>query len=118
MVSRTKWHILKDEGALTVARRLPVRFDLAVQATVPRCGRRRLAMQLRQDMWRALQDLRGFSPVVRVEDAGDDLRITVGGQVDRQPFPKDMAEAKLRDMLADRNNRTRWIAHAGGVCYG
>lgn len=117
-VARTKWHIQTEDGALTLARRVPVRFDLAVQAVLPRCGKRRLAQQVRQDMWRALQDLRGFSPAVRVEDMPDGLRITAGGQIDGRPFPKADCEEKLRDLLSDRKNRFRWVAYAGGVCYG
>lgn len=114
----TKWHILTEDGALTMARRLPVRLDLAVRAELPRCGKRRLARQVRQDMWRALQDVRGFSPVVRVEEANGGLLVTAGGQVDRRPFPKGKCEEKLREVLSDRNNRIRWVAYAGGVCYG
>ncbi|MDF1801802.1 hypothetical protein [Thalassovita sp.] len=117
-MSRTKWHILTEDGALTLARRLPVRFDLSVETRLPRCGRRRLATQVRQDMWRCLQALPGFSPVVRIEDDGDALTVIAGGQVDRRPFPKEKAEAKLREMLLDRNNRVRWVACAGGFCYG
>lgn len=117
-MARTKWHILTEDGALTLARRLPVRFDLAVQTQLPRCGRRRLALQIRQDMWRLLQDLRGFAPIVRVEQMAGGLQVTAGGQVDQAPFPKRCSEEKLRQMLSDRNNRSRWLAHAGGFCYG
>ncbi|MBA85307.1 hypothetical protein ACSSNL_02125 [Thalassobius sp. S69A] len=117
-MARTKWHILTEDGALTLARRLPVRFDLAVQTVLPRCGRRRLAMQIRQDMWRLLRDLRGFAPVVRVEYLPEGLRVIAGGQVGQAPFPKRASEEKLRQMLSDRNNRSRWLAHAGGFCYG
>lgn len=116
-MSRSTWHFQDEDGALVLARRLPVRFDLAVEAELPRCGRRRLARQVRQDMWRALQGLRGFSPAVRVEPAGEMLRVTAGGQVDGA-FPKAKAEEKLREVLSDRNNRIRWVAYAGGFCYG
>jgi hypothetical protein len=116
-VTRSKWHILKEEGALTVARNLPVRFDFSAQVMLPRCGKRRLAMQIRQDMWRLLQNLRGFSPVVRVEDAGENLCVTAGGKVDQRRFPSEQSEEKLRDMLGDRSNHARWVAYARGVCY-
>jgi hypothetical protein len=116
-VSRSKWHIQRDEGALTLARSLPVRFDFSAQVTLPRCGKLRLATQIRQDMWRLLQNLRGFSPVVRVEDAGDMLHVTAGGRMDRMPFPKGKSEDKLREMLADRKNAIRWVTYAGKFCY-
>ena len=116
-MSRTEWHILREDGALTLARRLPVRFDLSVEAVLPRCGKQRLAVQVRQDMWRLLQRLPGFSPVVRVEEAGQGLRVIAGGQVARKPFPKAECEAKLREMLADGKNRSRWVAYGRRVCY-
>lgn len=115
-MSRTKWHMQREDGALTVARRFPVRFDLAVTTELPRCGKTRLARQVRQDMWRLLQDLRGFSPAVRVEETGAGLSLTAGGQVEAR-FPREKAEEKLRNLLSDRNNRFRWVAYAGGYCY-
>lgn len=96
---------------------MPVRFDFSAQVMLPRCAKRRLASQIRQDMWRLLQNLRGFSPIVRVEDAGEQLRITAGGRMDRQPFPKGNCEEKLRDMLADRKNAIRWVTFARKFCY-
>lgn len=116
-MSRSKWHIQRDEDALTLARNLPVRFDIQAQAELPRCGKRRLAMQIRQDMWRLLQDLRGFSPIVRVEEAGESLRVTVGGRMDQQNFPRGKAEEKLREMLSDRKNAIRWVTYARKFCY-
>lgn len=116
-MSRTEWHILREDGALTLTRRLPVRFDLSVEAVLPRCGKQRLAVQVRQDMWRLLQRLPGFSPVVRVEEVGQGLRVIAGGQVARKPFPKAECEAKLREMLTDGKNRSRWVAYGRRVCY-
>ncbi|MCT4556976.1 MAG: hypothetical protein N4A61_02840 [Pelagimonas sp.] len=116
-MSRSKWHIQTEEGALTLARSLPVRFDVSAQVMLPRCSKRRLAMQIRQDMWRLLQNLRGFSPIVRVEDAGDMLRVTAGGRMDQRAFPKGKSEEKLRDMLAGRQKNIRWVTYAGVFCY-
>ncbi|MBK5935163.1 hypothetical protein C8N32_10163 [Rhodovulum imhoffii] len=102
------WHILREEGALTMARRLPVRFDLAVETTFPQAGKRRLAAQIRQDMWRALKGMRGFSPAVRVEDCKSGLRVVAGGQVSA-PFPRALAEARVSALLADPVQRLRWL---------
>lgn len=112
-MTRRTWHILRDDDALTLARRLPVRFDLCVEAGFPRVGRLRLARQIRQDMWRALQNLRGFAPVVRVEPLGEGLRVRAGGQVDGA-FPRAQATETLSALLQDPAHRTRWIAYAGG----
>ena len=111
-MTRRNWHILREDGALTLARRLPARFDLSVEAAFPRVGRLRLARQIRQDMWRALQHMRGFAPAVRVEDAGDGLRVCAGGQVDGV-FPRARAAETLSALLQDPAHRARWIAHAG-----
>ncbi len=66
-----------------------------------------MAHQVRQDVWRALQNLRGFAPAVRVERAGQALRITAGGQVDGR-FSKAAAEARIAEVLDDPANRARW----------
>jgi hypothetical protein len=116
-LKRSKWHIQREEGALTLARSLPVRFDFSAQTMLPRCSKRRLATQIRQDMWRLLQNLRGFSPIVRVEEVGDMLRVTAGGRMDQQPFPKGKTEEKLRELLADRQKNIRWVTFARKFCY-
>ena len=58
-------------GEYIMARRLPARFDLCVETTLPLMSRRKLALQIRQDMWRVLQNLRGFLPAVSVTRLGD-----------------------------------------------
>ncbi len=102
------WHILRDGAALTLARRVPVRFDLAVRTHLAADRRLRAAQQVRQDVWRALKSLRGFSPVVRVERVEHGLAVTAGGQVDG-PFARDSAEARIADVLEDPVNRARWV---------
>ncbi|WP_319826242.1 hypothetical protein [Thalassovita sp.] len=115
-MSRNDWHILHEEGALIVARSLPVRFDLSVETVLPFCGKVRLARQIRQDMWRALQRIRGFSPAVRVAEEQGGLRVTAGGRMEHA-YPRRLAEEKLRNLMLDGNNRARWVACAGGFCY-
>ncbi len=106
-MTRSQWHISEADGALTLSRRLPAQFDVAVQTGAQGC----IAHQLRQDMWRALQNLRGFSPVVRVATNGSDLEITAGGTVAGR-FPKATTEARLAALLDDPNLRARWARYA------
>ena len=70
-------------------------------------SRRKLALQIRQDMWRVLQNLRGFLPVVSVRRLGNGVQVRAGGQF-TCPVHVPSAEAKLRDMLNDAVRRQRW----------
>lgn len=108
---RNRWHVLEEDGALIVARRVPVRFDLAVETSLPRGGKRRVAHQVRQDIWRALRHLRGFAPAVRVAEGACGLRVTAGGQVDGA-WPRAQAEARIAAVLENPANRARWIRWA------
>ena len=111
-MARAGWHILREEGALTLARRLPARFDVAAEAAFPPARKGRLAQQIRQDLWRCLQHLRGFCPVVRVEEDGAHLRVRAGGAVHARTYPKAQAEARIAALLADPGRRARWLAHS------
>lgn len=116
---RNAWIVLRDGEVLTLARRLPARFDLSASTLLPHGGaglsRARLAHQLRQDIWRRLRDLRGFRPVVRIERSADALLVTVGGTLSQPRAPIAQAEAALADLLADPLHRARWMRHAGGA---
>lgn len=109
-MARNGWHILREDGALTLARRLPVRFDLAVETRLPPARKLRIAQQVRQDMWRALRGLRGFAPAVTVREDGSGLRVIAGGQVDG-PWPDD-TELRIAELLASPRNRARWVRWA------
>jgi hypothetical protein len=112
-VARAGWHIEDEAGVLTLSRRLPARFDFSAEAGfVPVRSRRRLAMQIRQDMWRALRDLRGFAPVVQVWVEGEGMRVKAGGASDGRA-PKGLCAARVGALLEDADLRQRWIAHAG-----
>jgi hypothetical protein len=106
-----RWHILRDGDCLTVARQLPVRWDLAAETVLPDAGRLRVAQQVRQDMWRALQALRGFAPVVQVTRRPDGLHVRAGGQV-RGALAKAKWEAEIAQVLQCPNRRVRWVRHA------
>jgi hypothetical protein len=115
--AKTRWHICDSEGVLTLARRRPARFDFAVCAGFAQpawpVSRRKLAHQIRQDMWRALQHMRGFCPVVQVSAQADGLRVRAGGAVAGQ-FPRAQAEAALRGILDNPANQQRWFGFAAG----
>lgn len=110
-MNRNEWHIQREDGALTLARRLPVRFDLSATTILPGGDLARLAHQIRQDMWRALRNMRGFAPVVRVERCAQGVRITAGGQVAGR-VPRAQAEARIKALLETPERRARWLRWA------
>lgn len=119
---RGNWHLTREGAVLVLSRRLPARFDLAADTVLPTggrsVGRARLAHQVRQDVWRCLRDLRGFWPVVRIEQSEDALCVTAGGGLDgaaATTASRLLAETRLAEMLADPVRRARWIRHAGGA---
>ncbi len=107
------WHILRDGNSLTLTRHLPARFDLQAEAEFPLAGKLRLAQQVRQDMWRLLQNTRGFSPVVHVEERDHGLRLCAGGRVEG-PAPRAELNIKIAELLNSPGHRRRWLAFAGG----
>jgi hypothetical protein len=110
-MKRDGWHTLRDGDRVTLTRRLPARFDVAATAAFPPARAVRLAHQVRQDLWRSLRDIRGFSPVVDVTPDGPGLRITAGGAV-AGPVPRAQANARIAALLSDPATRARWLAHA------
>lgn len=109
-MTRTSWHITRTDSVLTLSRRLPARFDVAAETVLPAADPLRLAHQIRQDMWRKLQRLRGFAPVVEITAAGQGLRVRAGGQVMGR-LPANAA-GLIADVLEDPARRARWIRHA------
>lgn len=107
---KARWHILWQEEALTLCRQQPAQFDVAVSVDLPAADPLRLAHQIRQDMWRAVQNVRGFSPVVKIEAQGEGLLVTAGGRVAGR-VPGNLA-SEIRAILEDENKRSRWLRHA------
>lgn len=106
-----RWHIVRDADGITLCRHLPARLDFAVQTVLP-CGRAvRLAHQIRQDLWRTLQTLRGFSPVVRLQRNAAGWRVTAGGRA-AGPVP-NVVVARAHAVLNNPSNRARWVQAAG-----
>lgn len=107
---KSRWHILREEAVVTLCRQKPARFDVAVTVELPPADSLRLAQQIRQDMWRAVQNVRGFSPVVKIEEQGDGLLVTAGGRVAGR-VPGNLA-AEIKAVLEDMDKRQRWVRHA------
>ncbi len=108
---RNTWHIIREDRSVTVARHLPVRFDVSVEADLPAGRALQVAQQVRQDMWRSLQSLRGFSPVVQVTETATGLNVRAGGRFEGR-FPKSTAEAQIEAVLHNPRNRVRWANYA------
>lgn len=104
------WHVLDDGTALTLARRLPPRFDLSEERQFPPLRRRALAHEIRKDVWRALRDLRGFTPVVQVARDTGGLSVRAGGACDGA-LPA-VARVRLAAVMDCPARRARWIRHA------
>ena len=82
-MTRNTWHMARDADTLTLARHLPARFDVVARADLSGdagLSLGRLAHQVRQDVWRGLQRVRGFSPVVRVTRGDKVTAVPVGGK--------------------------------------
>ncbi|QDI76305.1 MULTISPECIES: hypothetical protein [Leisingera] len=111
-MTRSRWHIIRTDSSLTLSRRLPAQFDVAAVTVLPAGDPLRLAHQIRQDMWRKLQSLRGFSPVVEITAEGQGVKVRAGGQVmGRVP---SNAAGLIAEVLENASSRARWVRHAGG----
>lgn len=107
------WHIVRDQDRVTVARHLPVRFDLSASTVLDGGNAFRLASQIRQDLWRALQNLRGFSPAVEVVAKADGMHVRAGGRLPK-PVALNTIE-RIAAVLENPKNRARWVRCAGGL---
>ncbi len=74
---------------------------------MPRLDHARLAMQIRQDLWRELRHLRGFSPAVEIvaDEAG--LTVCAGGRL-LSGRPPCGTSARVSAMLDDPVRQARW----------
>ena len=110
-MAKQRWHILRDSHGVTLTRRLPVRFDLSSQVVLPNARKLYLAQQIRQDLWRRLQNLRGFAPVVRIENHVGGVLVTAGGQIDGM-VNRNRCEAEIQCLLTDEGLQARWLSQA------
>jgi hypothetical protein len=106
-----RWHILREGEAWTLTRALPARFDLSAELWVPRVHPVRLMHQVRQDMWRALQRLRGYSPVVQLCPYNGGWQMRAGGAA--LPPVSDVWQDRIIQVLGNSDHQARWLRHAG-----
>lgn len=112
-MTNRRWHITREGDTLTLARRLPAKMDVSATTRLPAVRRGRVAHQVRQDLWRALQSLRGFAPVVTVTRDAGGLIVEAGGEVAGAVPPG--TQGRIADLLEDPVCRARWVAHGGRV---
>ncbi|MEO1362459.1 MAG: hypothetical protein AAFU86_01640 [Pseudomonadota bacterium] len=105
-----RWHILRDGEGLTLARHLPPRFDFSIRTPLGPGDALRLAHQIRQDLWRALQRVRGFSPVVQLTPRDGGWDVVAGGRTSGPLAPRQIEVA--RNVLEHPQNKARWQRHA------
>lgn len=108
---RNGWHIHEEEGRYVLARQWPPRFDVSAQSAFPAVRPSRLARQIRQDLWRRFQHLRGFSPVVEVSATESGTFVIAGGRLSGRA-PQDTQD-RIQDLLDSPAHRARWLNWAG-----
>ncbi|MCH2095040.1 MAG: hypothetical protein MK160_07970 [Rhodobacteraceae bacterium] len=107
-----RWHIQTAEGMFLLARHWPPRFDIAGEAVFPEMRADRLARQIRQDMWRRLQHIRGFSPVVEIRTCAEGLRVRAGGRAAIGGTALEREALTIVDLLNSPSCRRRWARWA------
>ncbi|WP_193142558.1 MULTISPECIES: hypothetical protein [unclassified Meridianimarinicoccus] len=107
---RNGWHMVKTDDGLTLARRLPARFDVEATTRLPRLRARVLAHEVRKDLWRLLRSQRGFSPVIELSERDGGLFLRAGGQI-AGPVPGGLG-SRIAHMLETPALRHRWATHA------
>ncbi|WP_270729316.1 hypothetical protein [Shimia sp. Alg240-R146] len=110
-MSKARWHITCVDDTLTLSRLALARFDVSASTVLPDGSRLAVAHQVRQDMWRALQGLRGFAPAVEVRREGGALHVRAGGQV-AGAVAKAHVEGTIQGVLDCPKRRARWVRHA------
>lgn len=108
---RGGWYELRSDAGYVLARHWPPRLDVVATGDFPPVRRGRLARQIRQDLWRMLQGLRGFSPVIEVDATACGLRVRAGGRL-VAPAPSGV-ESRIKDLLDSPGHRARWLTWAG-----
>ena len=110
-IKRGNWFEIYDGPCFTLARRLSARFDISREISMPLMSAPRLARQIRQDIWRKLQSIRGFLPVVEITHRGAHLHIRAGGEL-ACPAPFERSGDRIFDVLSNRDNQRRWAGFA------
>ncbi|WP_372833764.1 hypothetical protein [Puniceibacterium confluentis] len=104
---RRGWYTTETRALYTLSRHWPVVFDLVACTHLPLLRANRLARQIRQDIWRELRHLRGFSPAVEIVHEGAGLKVRAGGSLMAGAAPAGTS-AQLAALLNDPERRARW----------
>lgn len=112
---RNRWQFHAEGQGLVLARPGRARFDLVEELRLSAPGPlslRRLVLQIRQDVWRALQGLRAFSPIVAAIPQEGAILLRAGGQISGSaPIPRSAAAA-LHTVVHSPANHQRWCRFA------
>lgn len=100
------WLECRSAEGYVLARRWPPSMDVSAATTMPDLRPSRLARQVRQDLWRALKSVKGFSPVVQIDFTAEGLTVTAGGRVEGR-VPHGL-ESRIQEVLDDPAHRLRW----------
>ncbi|MEL6424025.1 MAG: hypothetical protein AAGK98_09880 [Pseudomonadota bacterium] len=114
-----RWHTVREGDTLTLGRRAGMRFDVVAEAewmlaAAPARAdafRLRLAHQVRQDVWRALQRVRGLTPVVSVSTEVLRVHVRAGADLSGGRPTARLGET-LGALLADSARIARWTVTA------
>ena len=116
-----------DGGVLHARAGLPDRWDVSVMRVwTPAAGsgsgfcisRKRLARAIRQDIWREVQQVRGFVPRVSVTIDAEALKITAGGVLMAGRIASGLGD-DIAAVLDHPERQRRWLAFArtkGDAC--
>ena len=92
------WVMQKASGMFLICRCVLLRFDLCVETFSPFLGMVLLTRKLRQGIWRAPQNLRGFLPAFEINKRTDHLSLWAGGQLNYL-VRLVSAKVRLRELL-------------------
>ncbi|WP_138465066.1 hypothetical protein [Poseidonocella sp. HB161398] len=107
-----RWQVIRNGDSVLLCRPGRGRLDIAAGAAFPALRPVVLAHEIRKDLWRMLQDLRGFSPVVEIRATAAGLEVRAGGEMSGGVQPPPGIGARIGGLLEDPRKRARWIAHA------
>ena len=92
------WAMQKISGVFLICHCIPVRFDFSVEEHFLFLCFRLLASQIRQEMWKIMQNLRRFLPIIEIKKGTDDLSFLERGQLNC-PVHLGTVEVHLRELL-------------------
>ncbi|MEL7154469.1 MAG: hypothetical protein AAFN51_11895 [Pseudomonadota bacterium] len=113
----SRWSLVVSDDATLLHRtgqRPEWAFEVSLKltSTASAAQRVRIAHQVRQDIWRACQRVRGFLPLVEVSTSGNETVIRAGGSLMTRSGHVPSLEIKVAAVLDCADNIARWQRHA------